>query len=199
MSRINCQNVDILNWILLDHWGGPSQHQHFKGKTGIVFLLSCCVNFMFDNSFSNTLISLENMGFVPFISFKNSQGTPICTPLIEYAKTPKFKEQQTFFFWGRECQWSSPDSFHDSRRMTPRQLRYVHFLTGAVSVHGCFSPLSDPVALCFFWSKWGKFLLKFPSSTVNSRDLSVLYCLCSSAKLSLTTNRGLRECWCSLT
>lgn len=52
---------------------------------------------MFDNSFSNTLISLENMGFVPFISFKNSQGTPICTPLIENAKTPKFKEQQTFF------------------------------------------------------------------------------------------------------
>lgn len=146
------------------------------------------------------LISLENMGFVPLFLLRTVKGHQFVPHSLKMSRQQSLKKRKTnIFFWGKECQWSSPDSFHDSRRLTPRQLRYVHFLTGAVSVHGCFSPLSDPVSLCFFWSKWGTFLLNFPSSTVNSRDLSVLYSLCSSAKLSLTTNRGLRECWCSLT
>lgn len=133
------------------------------------FYFSCLVNFMFDNSLSNTSNLTWEHGICAFISFKNSLGT-ICTPFIESVKTPKFKEMHVAL--RRKCRRSSRDSCL-AVSLLSWELRYIHFLT----IAGCISPPCDPVALCFLWSKWGK-LPKFNSEQQGSFCLvfSLLQC-----------------------
>lgn len=66
-----------------------------RGKQALFEYFSCCVSFTFDNSLSNTFNLTREHGICVFIAFNNSQGTPICTPFIESAKTSKFKEKKT--------------------------------------------------------------------------------------------------------
>lgn len=154
-----------------------------RGRQTLFDHFSFCVSFMFDNSLSNSSNLTWEHGICVFIAFNNSQGTPVCTPFIESAETPNFKEKKNEHVVLRtKCLRSSPDSCHDSRRVTPRQLKYIHFLTGSVSMNRSFSPLCDPVALCFLWSKWGTFL----TSQVQQSTAGILYSLCPSAKLSST-------------
>ncbi len=112
-----------------------------RGRQTFFDYFSCCVSFMFDNNLSNTSNLTREHGICVFIAFNNSQGTPICTPFIESAEIPNFKEKKNEHVVLRtKCLRSSPDSCHD---------KYIHFLTGSVSMHRSCSPLSSCCLVLF--------------------------------------------------
>lgn len=155
-----------------------------RGRQTLFDYFSCCVSFMFDNSLSNTSNLTREHGICVFIAFNNSQGTPICSPFIESAETPDFKEKKNEHVVLRtKCLRSSPDSCYDGRRLTPRQLKYIHFLTGSVSVHKSFH-LYVILLLCAFHEVNGAHFCL--TCQVQHSTAGILYSLCPSAKLSLT-------------
>lgn len=81
-----------------------------RGRQTLFDYFSCCVSLMFDNSLSNTSNLTREHGICVFIAFNNSQGTPICTPFIESAETPNFKEKKNEYVVLRtKCLRSSPE------------------------------------------------------------------------------------------